>query len=268
MDEIVDHYENNREEDRLATGIAQLELVRTREILCRQLPPPPATILDVGGGTGVQARWLAEQGHRVHVVDVTPRHVDLVNAELAAAGVTASLGDARALDADDSTYDVVLLLGPLYHLPDRGDRLRALREAVRVATPGGLVAIAAISRFASLFDGLRREFIFDDEFKTMVDRDLRDGRHENPHRRPGWFTTAYFHHPDDLRDEAAEAGLVVEGVYGVEGMAGWLAHLAPRWDDDRDRATILDATRAVETEPALLGLSAHLLLLAHAPDLL
>lgn len=268
MDEVIHHYENHQEEDRLASGIDQLELVRTREILRRSLRPPPASILDVGGGTGAHARWLAEDGHRVHVIDVTPRHVEVVNAELADRGVTASLGDARALDEADATYDVVLVLGPLYHLPDRDERVLALREATRVAKPGGLVAVAAISRFASLFDGLRRDFIFDDEFKTMVDGDLRDGRHENPNRRPGWFTTAYFHHPDELRAEAVAAGLVVENVYGLEGLAGWLPHLASRWDDDHDREAILDTCRAIETEPALLALSAHLLLLAHAPDLL
>lgn len=266
MDEIVHHYEHTREEDRLADGIAQLELVRTQEILRRHLPPPPADVLDVGGGTGVHARWLADDGYRVHVVDVTPRHVDLVNAELD--GVTAALGDARQLDADDGTYDVVLLLGPLYHLTDRGERVTALREAKRVGKSGAMVAVAAVSRFASLFDGLRREFIFDDEFKDMVEHDLESGAHENPNRRAGWFTTAYFHHPDELPAEATDAGLVVDDVYGVEGLAGWLPNLADRWGDEHDRATILDATRAIETEPSLLGLSAHLLLLAHAPHLL
>ena len=268
MDEIVDHYENQREEERLAAGIMQLELVRTQEILRRHLPPAPASVLDVGGGTGVHARWLADDGYRVHVVDVTPRHVELVNTELGPLGVTASLGDARRLDENDDIHDVVLVLGPMYHLHERADRIAALGEAARVAKPGALIAVAAISRYASLFDGLRREFIFEDEFKDMVDGDLVDGRHENPHRRPGWFTTAYFHHPDELPAEATEAGLVVDDLYGIEGLAGWLPNLAARWEDEHDRATILDATRAIETEPTLLGLSAHLLLLAHAPHLL
>jgi ubiquinone/menaquinone biosynthesis C-methylase UbiE len=268
MDEVVHHYETHNEEERLATGIMQLEFVRTQEILRRHLAPAPATVLDVGGGTGVHARWLAADGYRVHVVDVTPRHVEMVTTDLADLGVTAALGDARDLDAANRSYDVVLLLGPLYHLTDRNDRIAALREAARVAKPGALVAAAAISRFASLFDGLRREFIFDDEFKDMVERDLESGAHENPNQRPGWFTTAYFHHPDELPAEATEAGLVADDVYGVEGLAGWLPNLGERWADEHDRATILDATRAIETEPALLGLSAHLLLLAHTPHLL
>lgn len=77
LETIVDHYESYREEARLVGGLAELELVRTQEILRRHLPSPPARVLDVGGGTGVHARWLLEDGYRVHLVDVTPRHVDV-----------------------------------------------------------------------------------------------------------------------------------------------------------------------------------------------
>src|SRR5207248_9529841 len=90
----------------------------TREILHRYLPDPPARILDVGGGTGVHASWLAEEGHSVHVVDVTPRHVENVRVELGPQGVTAELGDARELSLPDDSFDVALVFGPLYHLTD------------------------------------------------------------------------------------------------------------------------------------------------------
>jgi ubiquinone/menaquinone biosynthesis C-methylase UbiE len=266
LDDVVEHYEATREEERLAAGLDQLELLRTQEILSRYLPDAPAKIIDVGGATGVHARWLAEAGHHVHIVDVTPRHVAMAQADLASLGVTAEVGDARQLSVDDEMYDIALVLGPMYHLLSRADRLTALKEARRVVRPGGLIAVAAISRFASLFDGLAREFLFQAEFQRMVARDLAEGRHENPERRPGWFTTAYFHHPSELREEAVEAGLDVGDVFGVEGLAGWMAHLAPRWAAGDDRRTILEAARAIETEPSLLGLSAHLLLIAHAPS--
>jgi SAM-dependent methyltransferase len=266
IDDVVQHYESIREEDRITSGLDQLELLRTQEILSRFLPASPAKIIDIGGATGVHARWLAESGYDVHIVDVTPRHVAKAQADLASLGVTAEVGDARQLSAESETYDVALLLGPMYHLPSRADRLNALEEARRVVGPGALIAVAAISRFASLFDGLAREFLFEAEFQRMVARDLAEGHHENPGRRPGWFTTAYFHLPSDLRDEAVEAGLDVADVFGVEGLAGWMAHLTARWASDDDRRAILEAARSIETEPSLLGLSAHLLLIAHAPS--
>jgi hypothetical protein len=131
--------------------------------------------------------------------------------------------------------------------------------------PGGLVAVAAINRFASLFDGLRRQFLFDPRFRDIVDGDLRYGCHVNPHGIPHWFTTAFFHHPDQLRDEVVAAHLRVRELVGVEGMAGWLDQLDGRWSDEADRATIVEAARRIESEPSLLGLSAHLLVVADRP---
>lgn len=263
--EIVGHYENAREEDRLLRGSGRLELLRTQEVLRRHLQPPPERILDVGGATGIHAEWLATDGYSVHVIDIAPRHIDDVRTRLARLGVTAELGDARSLGSADASFDVVLLLGPLYHLVDRNDRLEALREAKRVAKPGGIVAVGAISRFASLFDGLARGFLFDPEFRSIVERDLSDGQHRNPSNTPHWFTTAYFHRPEDLRAEVEDAGLRTKELVGMEGLAGFLPQLEERWEDPAAVETLLYSARAIEREPGLVGLSAHLLLVAEVP---
>lgn len=263
-DEIVEHYEREIDEgQRISRGLGQLELLRTREVVRRHLPPAPRRVLDVGGGTGVHAAWLAADGHHVHLIDRVPRHADRARRLTPGPGrVTVSVGDARDLPAARASVDAVLLLGPLYHLTERADRVRALREAARVVRPGGVVVAAAISRFASLFDGLAREFLFDPEFCPIVERDLREGQHRNPRRRPHWFTTAFFHHPEELRAEVADAGLEVLELVGVEGLAGSLPRLDRRWQDPRDREVILWSARVVEAEPSLLGLSAHLLVVA------
>jgi SAM-dependent methyltransferase len=263
-DEIVEHYDREIDEGRRITqGLGQLELLRTREIVRRHLPPAPRRILDVGGGTGVHAAWLASDGHDVHLIDRVPRHVDQARRLAPGPGrVTAAVGDARDLAAARASFDAVLLLGPLYHLTERADRIRVLREAARVVRPAGVVFAAAVSRFASLFDGLAREFLFDPEFRPIVERDLREGQHRNPEHRPHWFTTAFFHHPEELRAEVADAGLEVLELVGVEGLAGFLPRLDRRWERDRDRELILWSARVVEAEPSLLGLSAHLLVVA------
>ena len=263
--DVIAHYESSLEEDRLSAGLAELELVRTQEILRRHLPAPPARVLDVGGGTGVHADWLLADGYRVHLLDVTPRHVDQAMGGLAGRGLTAEVADARRLPFPDDSFDVVLVLGPLYHLHEHTDRVLVLGEARRVVRPRGLVAVAAISRFASLFDGLVREFLFDREFREIVRRDLADGRHTNPQNRPHWFTTAFFHRPEQLAEEIGSVDLSVVDLVGVEGLAGWLRHLEHRWTDEADRDVILSAARLVEAEPTVLGLSAHLLALARKP---
>lgn len=261
-EEVIRHYRDEIDEgQRLTRGLGQLELVRTREIVRRHLADDELRILDVGGGTGVHAAWLADDGHRVHVVDpVAAQVAQVLDSPGARAGrITAEVGDARQLVFEEGSFDAVLMLGPLYHLTERGDRLAALGEARRIVRPGGPVFAAAISRFASLFDGLARGFLFEPGFQDIVERDLRDGQHRNPTGHPHWFTTAYFHHPDGLGEELNASGLRVREVLGVEGLAGWLGHLAARWHDPAARESILRSARAVEAEPCLSGLSAHLL---------
>jgi ubiquinone/menaquinone biosynthesis C-methylase UbiE len=267
-EEVIRHYRDEFDESqRLRLGLGQLEMVRTREIVRRHLPQEPLRILDVGGATGVHAAWLADDGHWVHVVDpVAAQVAQVLELPGARAGrVTAEVGDARQLAFEDGSFDAVLMLGPLYHLTQRGDRLTALGEARRIVRPGGPVFVAAISRFASLFDGLARGFLFEPGFQDIVERDLRDGQHRNPAGHPHWFTTSYFHHPDELGEELRASGLRVREVLGVEGLAGWLGQLASRWDDPAAREAILRSARAVEAEACLSGLSAHLLGVAVRP---
>jgi ubiquinone/menaquinone biosynthesis C-methylase UbiE len=262
--EMLAHYEQAGERERLLRGGAgRLEYLRTRELLARYLPLAPATVLDVGGGAGVYALPLAREGYSVHLIDPVQLHVEQAREASALQGdaplAGAEVGDARQLLWADNSVEAVLLLGPLYHLTSREDRLQALQEAYRVVRPGGAVAAAAISRFASTYDGLLRGFLEDPTFKDIVERDVREGQHRNPTGRPEWFTTAYFHRPGELRDEATEAGFSIEALVGIEG-PGWVLPDLDAWlDDPTRRSTLLAAIKRVETEPSLLGASAHIL---------
>jgi len=131
-----------------------------------------------------------------------------------------------------------------------------------VVREGGLVAAAAISRYASLLDGLRTGALDDPAFRSIVERDLVDGQHRNPTSKPEWFTTAFFHRPDELQAEVTDAGLRLAELVGLEGPAWVLGDLDERWGDPEKRERLLSAARAVEREPALIGLSAHLLAVA------
>ena len=256
------------EDQRLRQGLGRLELARVQEIVRRHLPPG-SRVLDVGGATGVHAEWLLADGHTVHLVDLLAGHVARATESLGDhPRFTATVGDARTLPLPDASVDVVLLLGPLYHLTERADRLAVWREASRVVVPGGVVVAMGISRFASLFDGLAQAYLFDPAFRAIVAQDLATGVHENPTGDPRWFTTAYFHRPEELAAEASEVGLDVRETVGVEGMAHWMQSLAPVFDDGADpadREVVLDAARAVEAEPSLLGLSPHLVTVAVRP---
>lgn len=257
------YYDNAPEAQRLATGPGQLERARTQELIGRFLPPAPRVVLDVGGGPGVHARWLAERGHEVHLIDPVPRMVAQARARGGIA--SCSVGDARSLEWPDGCADALLLLGPLYHLQDPADRDVALREAFRVLKAGGVLFAAGISRFASALDGLSRDLLADPAFAAIVEQDLADGRHDNPTAEPEYFTTAYFHTPDELGAEIERAGFRLQGVFGLEGPVWLLSDFEPRWRDEARRGRLLQVLRQVETEPSLLGVSAHLLAVAHRP---
>ena len=261
--EILSHYGEGVEQPRLLAGTSRLEFTRTQLIVQRFLPRPPARILDVGGGPGAYAYWLTHQGYTVHLVDAVPLHVE--QARAATNGYTVELGDARSLREPDASADAVLLLGPLYHLTERSDRLRALAEAGRVLRPGGHIFVAAISRFASLLDGLREYRLDDPAFIRIVERDLQEGQHRNPENRLEWFTTAYLHHPDELVGEVRDAGLILAALLAVEGPGWLLPDFNARWRDDRRRHELLDAIARIEREPSMLGVSAHLLAVARHP---
>jgi ubiquinone/menaquinone biosynthesis C-methylase UbiE len=260
------YYALGLERERLAGGAGALELLRTQLLLQRYLPPPPSEVIDVGGGPGRYALWLAERGHRVHLVDPVPLHIEqaLVESENQPRGrlASADVGDTRALRFPDESVDAVLLLGPLYHLTERADRIRGLAEARRVCRPGGVIIAATISRFASTLDGLRGGYIVDPTFAAIAEGDLSDGRHHNPTGDPKYFTTAYFHRPEDVAVECAAAGLTHEATLAVEG-AAWLLPDLDRWlTDDSRRDALLAALGRLEAEPTLLGVSAHLLTVA------
>ncbi len=267
--EILAHYEEFDEATRLSSGGGLLEKERTRRLLTRYLPPPPASVVDVGGGTGVHALWLAGRGYEMHLVDPVLRHVEGAAAASAAQRAyplaSARVGEARSLDLDDGSVDAAMLLGPLYHLTERAERIEALSEARRVLRPGGVIVAAAISRFASLLDGLARDLVRDPAFQAIVAQDLADGQHRNPVDNITYFTTAFFHHPDELREELAEGGFGDVEVLAVEGVAWAVPGFDALWADASERERILELLDKVESEPALLGASLHFLGVARKP---
>jgi len=268
-DEILGYYALGLEQDRLQQDYFPLERARTQELVLRYLAPAPGVVLDVGGAAGAYSFWLAEAGYEVHLVDPVALHVEqaVAASKARASGRLASarVADARHLPFADASADAVLLLGPLYHLTERDDRLRALGEALRVLRPGGSVFAAAISRFASFVDGLRGPLFEDPAFAGVVRRDLSDGQHRNETGNARYFTTAFFHHPAELAEEIAGSGLALVDVFAVEGPGATMPDFAKRWADPGSRERLLEFLRSVESEPTLVGASPHLLAVGRRP---
>lgn len=254
-EEIIEHYRRYDESQRLKSDIGPLELVRTKELILRYLPPPPAVMLDVGGASGVYSFWLAGLGYTVHLVDLTPGHIEQALAVAQSPGASqlgsATVGDARSLDFPDGFADGIMIHGPLYHLPQREDRVRSIGEAKRVLRTGGRLLAFAITRYAGLIYGLRRGYVFDPAYQQMIQEEVKTGRRENP---PDWLVTfpqAFFHLPEELKSEIEAAGLVHEATLGVLGPAWMVPDLDCSWQNPAEREVILEMARITENEPVL-----------------
>lgn len=260
------HYDSGAELERLNRPLGIVEFERTKEILDRHLPRPPAEIADIGGGPGRYAVWLARLGYHVVHRDLMQLHVEETRSTALAAEVSIDTGvaDARSLDLRDDAFDAVLLLGPLYHLTTRADRLRALSEARRIGRRGATVHVAAISRWAMRLHGVTVERIHE----RFPDALLRIEEVERTGTVPPLFEgsfAGFSHRPGQLRAEARAAGLEVVDLVGVEGIAFALSDLEERLATEEGRSIVFETARTIERVPELMGLGPHLLLTARVP---
>ena len=265
----VAYYERGDEIQRLLSSRGQLEETRIRELISRHLPETPAVVYDVGGGPGSYACWLARGGYEVHLVDPVPLHVEQASAASQNQPdhpiAELCVGDARHLDRADDSVDVVLMLGPLYHLTERNERIAALRESYRILREGGIIFAVAISRYASTLRGMI-DGIMDPEYIKIADRDLRDGQHRNPNEHPAYFTTAFLHRPEELKAEIETVGFDLEGLFGIQGPAWLLQNLEEHWANPNCRERLLNIARSLESEPSIIGVSTHIMAIARKTE--
>lgn len=167
---------------------------------------------------------------------------------------------------DDASRDVVLVLGPLYHLLPRGERDAALAEAYRVLRPGGLVAAAGISRYASLFEHTAFAHLYKDRVRESIGGILATRVHDGKNA----FTAAYFHSGEELRGELTATGFEGAEVFGIEGPAWGMLKATEQFTGESVIGTplfdsALTAARMAEPYPELLAASSHLLALGRRP---
>lgn len=235
-----------------------------RALLERWLPPAPARLADIGGGNGRWALELAGRGYRVALLDLVPALVADAAHRNRAAGrpLDAVLqADARRLPWPNQAFDAALVLGPLYHLFDRADRVAALDEAARVVRSGGVVLVQSLNRVGAL----RQVLTFFGADAGPIDwRWFWDhGTFAEP-KAPPFYASTYWHTPHQLRDEIADAGLEVRTLQGLDGPAAeGQATLAgaPDWAVEQWGQVAL----TLGADPALHATSNHLLAIGTRP---
>ena len=272
MNEIYNFYNNGAEIGRLERGLGIVEFHRTKEILSRYIDKGEV-VYDIGGGIGMYAAWLAKKGNEVHLIELAENAVEYAKANMMQdCRFVAETGNALQVNRPDESADVVLLMGPLYHLRDREERLLALREAFRLLKKGGLLVVAGISKFSSMTWALSVygekknenlvEFLDDPVFFNMIKSEMTTGDHIRPKEYPKFIAEAYFTTSEEMKSEIAEVGFVVDKTIAVEGCIWFTPHLQEKWTDVASRERLLDIVRMTETEPEMMGMSPHFLVVA------
>ena len=145
MSYLEQYYNNYDEERRLLSQHGQVEYLTTMKYIreCLSGTDEPS-ILEVGAGTGRYSVTLSKQGYRVTAVELVPHNLEVLKSKLdGSEPITAIQGNALDLSVlPNASFDLTMLLGPMYHLYTREDKIRALAEAVRVTKPGGYILVA------------------------------------------------------------------------------------------------------------------------------
>jgi SAM-dependent methyltransferase len=268
VEQVRAHYEHQPEREWYRLVRHRVEYAVTLRAL-RDILPEQARVLDVGGGPGRYAVALAGAGHAVTLVDISPRLLERARAHAAERKVRlAAIVEASATDLscfDCAAFDTVLLLGPLYHLPDEGERRLALCEAFRVLTPGGVLAASFLTRYGPLRQLARSDPGLLIRFPTRYEALLEHGILPGPPRGEE-AVQGYYAQPGEITPLLTDAGFDSVRLLAVESILDSLddrvaALRGPEWQ------AWADLLYDLADDPGILASAAHILALARRPAL-
>jgi ubiquinone/menaquinone biosynthesis C-methylase UbiE len=262
--EIDDFYSQTSENDRLKYGLGPLEFERNKDLIQRFLPANNRKIIDVGGGPGIYSEWLAKSGYEVFLVDPVQKHV--TQAEKRASklkkGFKCFFGEASKLEFENNFADIVIFHGPLYHLQDKEDRLKALTEARRVLKPGGILLAFAINYTAGTIVGLLQGAMHNPDILNMCREELVTGNHNAPESMPGVLPKAYYHKPQELIQEIEESGFAMHDLFAVEGIIWLEKNYFESMGNSQKKANLFELLKLTETDRNIISLSPHMMVAA------
>ena len=268
IDEVFDFYNNGAEKGRLERGLGIVEFYRTKEVLSNYIVKKGNIIYDVGGGIWVYSSWLASEGNEVHLLELAPNAVEYaIKSQSKDNLFKAEVCDARNINRENESADIVLLMGPLYHLQNKEDRKKVLNEAKRVLEKGGILFSVGISKFSSTTWALStygngNEFLDDPIYFNMIQNELISGVHIRPKEYSNFITQAYFHTPRELQEELEVVGFETIQKHAIEGIIWSTPFLNEYWKDEEKRNILLKILNQTDTEESLMGMSPHFIIVS------
>jgi len=254
MNKVQQFYQSYNEDSRLVKDdYHRVEFITTLYFLDDYLRPE-LQVIDVGAGTGRYAFYLAQQNCCVTALDVVPKYVDLMRekAKEQSLDVDIAQGDARDLaQFGDAGFDMVLCMGPLYHLKTEKDRNKTLSECLRILKPGGIIAAAYVNRYAShLWEVLKNDKPLDTKFlKKIIAKGIQAGEKSD---------SFYFSFPAEIEQMMSDSGVSKEKNIGADGIT-YLLNKRNTKLSENEFSYWLEYHLATCENQSLLGYSLHAL---------
>jgi len=273
VDRVREYYAafGEREWSRLETPSGALEFAVNCHFIKQHLPRQ-SRVLDVGGGPGRYALWLAELGHRVVLADLSPDLLRIARERLAASPFGGKVEDVREMDARDLSvwgtgeFDAALCLGPFYHLVDAADRTHAAAELHRVVRSGGLVFVAVMPWYVFV----RRTVAIPAERQHLRDAEFLDALIQRGvflNDVPGRFNNGFGIGPNEVSGFFEERGFQTITLIASEGLGSGIeesvAQLAE--EDPTAHRNLMQLILDSADDPSLHGLTTHLMYIGMRP---
>ncbi len=255
-------YNKASEETRLDKGMGIFEFERIKSLIEKYIPSSSSKIIDIGGGTGKYSEWLAKKGHQVHLVEPVSKHIKIAQkrANKLKNKFSVHLGESQSLDFQNNFADLIILHGPLYHLQKKEDRELTIKEAKRVLKNDGIILGFAINYTASTLVGLLNGLIHKKTFFEMCKEELTTGVHNPPDDFPWLLAEAYYHKPEQLKDEFINQELTYLNTYAVEGMAWLDKDYFANMLNDKKKGALIKLIQITQNDSYLLPFSPHMMI--------
>lgn len=257
---VVESYENYKEEDRLTTNNARrIEFVNTVRVLDEHIQKN-SKILDCAAGTGVYAFYFAEKGHDVTATDITPRHIDIINQNLADKQYSMKTAVLDATDLSvfaDESFDVVLNMGPFYHLISEEQRNCCMNECIRVLKKNGILVTAYIPRFY-VFQYVamsNRKYIDSALAKQLIETGVL--KHSD---KKCFWTDTYYSSKEEMEQLYLGKNLKITDHFAQDGLAPLLSQQVDQWNET-EFDVWCQYHYSVCREQSILGASNHVIII-------
>ena len=172
---LEEHYKSYSEDERLESKHDSVELLTTLKYIYKYLKKG-MRILEIGAATGKYSLHFAEEGYQVNAVDLIGHNLDILKSKIKPEyNIIVNQGNALDLNMyEDNTFDITLVLGPIYHLYTMEDKKRAVSEALRVTKKGGIIYLAYLTNDSVIIDyELLDKNLVEDRKKGLISKNFR-----------------------------------------------------------------------------------------------